>query len=81
VVTGVVGVVGVSGVSCSVGTTGAGIVFGAILGCAGGVLTIGGGNASGMNSGPFWPHAVKVSGMTTSAIKVVRDKSKMGFTD
>nr|WP_233212470.1 hypothetical protein [Collimonas sp. PA-H2] len=77
----VTGVAGVSGVSCGTGLTGAGVVFGATLGCAGAVLTIGGGSAAGMNSGPFWPHAVRVSGMAISAIMVVRDKSKMGFTD
>ncbi|AIY39597.1 hypothetical protein LT85_0437 [Collimonas arenae] len=41
---------------------------------------IGGGNAAGMNNGPFWPHAVKASGMAITAIMVVRDKSNMGFT-
>jgi len=77
----VAGAVGVSGVSCGAGTTGAGIVFGLTFGCAGAGRTIGGGSAAGMNSGPFWPHAVRVSGMAISASVVVRDKSKMGFTD
>lgn len=77
---GVVGVVGVAGVSCGAGTTGAGIVLGVTFDCAGAVLMIGGGNAAGMNNGPFWPHAVKASGMAITAIMVVRDKSNMGFT-
>lgn len=61
--------------------TGAGVVFGITLDCVGAGRTIGGGSAAGMNSGPFWPQAVKVSGMAISASVVVRDKSKMGFTD
>ncbi len=48
---------------------------------AGAVLTTGGGSLAGMNSGPFWPHAARLSVTGIMAIMVMRDKSKMGFTD
>jgi hypothetical protein len=57
-------------------------VAGATFGLAGAVLTIGGGSLAGMNSGPFWPHAAKLSvAATTATITGIRGKSKMGFTD
>jgi hypothetical protein len=47
-----------------------------------GVLAAGGGNATGMNSGPFWPQAASNTDKVSAvAIMAAREKSKVGFTD
>lgn len=73
----------VFGCAAEVGSADSPDVSGATLGLAGAgaVLTTGGGSLAGMNSGPFWPHAARLSVTGITAIMVMRDKSKMGFTD
>jgi hypothetical protein len=85
-VAGVVGVSmvfgGVAWVEFAASSDVVGATFG--LAGAGAVLTIGGGSLAGMNSGPFWPHAARLSvtgTMTIMVIVAIGDKSKMGFTD
>jgi hypothetical protein len=81
-VTGIV--VGISTASGCAGVMASSDVAGATFGLAGAgaVLTIGGGSLAGMNSGPFWPQAARLSvtGIMTT-IATIRGKSKIGFTD